>query len=189
MNKPVVTPILSSVLSRAWNMKEKLLAREDESGRFVFQFKSKTERDRIASGGPWPFNGGMLIVAEYDGLSLVENVSLNHLEVWISIAGLCFAMRNNMVLSRVANGLVVFVRANPGLIQRKEKIQRVRVVLDWLRQFMPSKVRSTKVGGLVKDSALLVEEAAPMGLNDGLSGSEEGACVGCLSPEYLGMKP
>ncbi|KAL6191145.1 hypothetical protein ACLB2K_037536 [Fragaria x ananassa] len=130
MNNPVVTPILSSVLSGAWNLKEKLLAREEELGRFVFQFKSKVKRGRIASGGPWSFNRGMLILAEYDGLSPVEDVSINHLEVWILIAGLRFAMRNNMVLSRVANGLGVFVRADPGLIQRKEKIQRVRVVLD-----------------------------------------------------------
>ena len=52
----------------------------------------------------------------------MKDVSLNHLEVWISIAGLHFSMRNNMVLGRVANGLGVFVRAEPGLIQRKEKI-------------------------------------------------------------------
>ncbi|KAL6180323.1 hypothetical protein ACLB2K_046987 [Fragaria x ananassa] len=129
MNKPVVTPILSSVLFGAWNLKGKLLVREEES-RFVFQFKSKVERDWIAGGGPWSFNGGMLILAEYNGLSSVEDVSLNHLEVWILIAGLRFVMRNNMVLSRVVNGLGVFVRADLGLIQRKDKIQRVRVVLD-----------------------------------------------------------
>ncbi|KAL6200270.1 hypothetical protein ACLB2K_030052 [Fragaria x ananassa] len=140
MNKPVVTPILSSVLSGAWNLKEKLLVREEESGRFVFQFKSKAKRDRIAGGGPWSFNGGMLILAEYDGLSPVEDVSLNHLEVWISIAGLRFAMRNNMVLSHVVNGLGVFVRANPGLIQRKEKIQRVRVVLDVRNRILAERI-------------------------------------------------
>ncbi|KAL6227689.1 hypothetical protein ACLB2K_001646 [Fragaria x ananassa] len=118
--------------------KAKLLVREEESGRFVFQFKTKAKRDRTAGGGPWSFNGGMLILAEYDGFSPVEDVSLNHLEVWISIAGLRFAMRNNMVLSRVANGLGVFVRADPGLIQRKEKIQRDRVVLD-VRNWIPAK--------------------------------------------------
>ncbi|KAL6222486.1 hypothetical protein ACLB2K_005878 [Fragaria x ananassa] len=95
--------------------REKLLAREEESGRFVFQFKSKAERDRIVGGGPWSFNGGMLILAEYNGLSLVEEVSLNHLEVWISIAGLHFSMRNNMVLGRVANGLGVFVESAYGI--------------------------------------------------------------------------
>ncbi|KAL6178765.1 hypothetical protein ACLB2K_050283 [Fragaria x ananassa] len=97
-----------------------------ESCCFVFQFKSKAERDRIVGGGSWSFNGGMLILAKYDELSPVEAVSLNHLEVWVSIARLHFSMRNNKVLSCVANALGVLLRANPGPIQRKEKIQRVR---------------------------------------------------------------
>ncbi|KAL6195806.1 hypothetical protein ACLB2K_031424 [Fragaria x ananassa] len=184
MNKPVVTPILSSVLSGAWNLKEKLLAREEES-------------------------------AENDRLSPMEDDSLNHLEVWISIAGLRFAMRNNMVLSCVANGLGVFVRVDPGLIQRKEKIQRVRVVLD-VRNRIPAKhifdyspelavkleFKVERAHGICKDCgffghgrgicdkglicglpvelALQVEEAAPTGLEDRLSGSEEAAVCGPL---------
>ncbi|KAL6219067.1 hypothetical protein ACLB2K_012273 [Fragaria x ananassa] len=72
--------------------------------------KEKTfSSNEIAGRGPLSFNGGMLVLAEYDGLSPMEDVSLNHLEVWVSIARLCFAMRNNKVLSRVTNGLEVFL--------------------------------------------------------------------------------
>ncbi|KAL6176450.1 hypothetical protein ACLB2K_053083 [Fragaria x ananassa] len=72
----------------------------------------------------------MLILAVYDGLSPVEDVSLNTLEVWILVVGLRFAMRNPQVLGWVRNDLGGFVRADPGPIKWKEKVQQVRVVLD-----------------------------------------------------------
>ncbi|KAL6185031.1 hypothetical protein ACLB2K_041166 [Fragaria x ananassa] len=207
MNKSVVTPIFSLVLSRAWNLKEKLLVREEESGRFVFQFKLKAERDRIAGEGSWSFNGGMLILTEYEGLSPVEDVSLNHLEVWISIAGLRFSMRNNMVFSRVANCMGVFVRVDSavklefkverahgickdcgffghgggicdkGLINGLPVVEAVNTV-DGEAELLAS--RSTKVGGLVKE---------PTGLEDGLRGSEEAAALVVSSPNISTGNP
>ncbi|KAL6176746.1 hypothetical protein ACLB2K_053379 [Fragaria x ananassa] len=60
-------------------------------------FKTKTERDWFAGGGPWSFNGSMLILAVYDRLSPVEDVSLYTLEVWISVVRLRCAMRNHQV--------------------------------------------------------------------------------------------
>ena len=50
----------------------------------------------------------------------------------------------NMVLSRVVNGLGVFVRADPGPIQRKEKIQRVRVILEFETGFRPNAFLTTR---------------------------------------------
>ncbi|KAL6205216.1 hypothetical protein ACLB2K_022478 [Fragaria x ananassa] len=123
MNKPVVTPIHSSVLFRAWNLKEKLLAREEESGHFVFQFKSKAERDRIASGRLWSFNGVVEAVHAVDG----------EVELLAS--------------------------------------------------------QSREVGGLVKESALQVEEAAPTGLEDGLSGSEKAAALVVSPPNISAGNP
>ncbi|KAL6199466.1 hypothetical protein ACLB2K_029250 [Fragaria x ananassa] len=50
--------------------------------------------------------------------------------VWISVVGLRFAMGNHQVLGRMGNDLGGLVRADPGPIKRKEKIQHVRDVLD-----------------------------------------------------------
>ncbi|KAL6183170.1 hypothetical protein ACLB2K_044581 [Fragaria x ananassa] len=105
----------------------------------------------------------MLIMVEYDGLSPVEDVSLNHLEVWVSIVGFRFAMRNNKVLSLVANGLGVFVRADPVSAVDGEP----ELLASWVMETV----------GLVKEPILQVEEAVPTGLDDGLSGSKEAVAL------------
>ncbi|KAL6220502.1 hypothetical protein ACLB2K_008258 [Fragaria x ananassa] len=49
--------------------------------------------------------------------------------------------------------------------------------------------RLTEVGGLVKEPALQVEEAAPTGLEDGLSGSKEAAALVVSPPNILAGNP
>lgn len=91
MNKAVVILIFASALFGAWNLKEKLPICEEEPGLFVFQFKTKAERDQIYGGGPWFFSGIMLVLAAHDELIPIEVALLNHLEVWVLVAGLQIA--------------------------------------------------------------------------------------------------
>nr|XP_011463631.1 PREDICTED: uncharacterized protein LOC105351338 [Fragaria vesca subsp. vesca] len=178
----------------------------------------------------------------------MEDVSLHYLEVWVSVTELRFAMRNNMVLSHAVNGLGVFVRADLGPIQRKEKIQRVRVVLD-VRNRIPAKrifdyspevavklefkverahgickdcgyfghgggtcdkgsicglpmvnvvsvvdceaelLASRSMDGLLKEPVLQVDEAAPTGLEVGMSGNEEAVALVVTPPTFSAGNP
>ncbi|KAL6181552.1 hypothetical protein ACLB2K_048207 [Fragaria x ananassa] len=152
----------------------------------------------------------MIILAEYDGLTPVEDVSLNHLKVWVSIVRLRFAMRNNKVPSRVANGLGVFVRAirverahgickdygffghgggtcDKGLICGLSVVDAVSAV-DGEPELLAS--RPMEVVGLVKEPVLQVEKAVPTGLEDIWTEWQRGRdCVGRHSPDFLNGKP
>ncbi|KAL6194905.1 hypothetical protein ACLB2K_035980 [Fragaria x ananassa] len=137
MTKPMVLPVFTAAAAAIWNLKEKVLINEEEPGIYVFQFKNRQERDRLLGGGPWFFNGSMILLAEYDRLRPLKEISLRLLEVWVSVVGLRFAMRNEKVLTRIGNDLGNFVLVDPKTVQMKKKIQRVRVLMD-VRQRIPA---------------------------------------------------
>ncbi|XP_062028781.1 uncharacterized protein LOC133744743 [Rosa rugosa] len=148
--KAVVLSSFSTAISNVWGLKERILIRQEEEDIFVFQFKEMEVKNRVLSGGPWFYNNSMLLLADYDGVFNLGAAPL-HLLVWVAVKGLRIAMRNEKALTLIGRVLGDFVRVDQGAVQRKDHVQRIRVIHDvrrriWARRrFVFSSVVSVMV--------------------------------------------
>ncbi|XP_024178364.1 uncharacterized protein LOC112184339 [Rosa chinensis] len=108
--KRVLLPPFSVAISRIWGLKDRVRICEEEGGILVFQFKEQETKDHVLNGGPWFFNNSMLLLADYDGIQDLAEISLNSMEVWVAVKGLCMAMRNEHALTLIENSLGLFVQ-------------------------------------------------------------------------------
>lgn len=65
-DKPVNKEALRKTFYAIWKPKAHVTIVELEQNRFFFAFNTKLERATILNGGPWLFNGYLLILAEAD---------------------------------------------------------------------------------------------------------------------------
>ncbi|XP_040367300.1 uncharacterized protein LOC121050625 [Rosa chinensis] len=138
--KEVVLPSFSAAISNIWEVKERVLIRQEEEDILVFQFKEMEVKNRILSGGPWFYNNSMLLLADYDGISALDTAPLHLLEVWVDVKGLRIAMRNEKALTLIGPALGDFVRVDQGAMLRKDPVQRIRVIQDVRRRIWPRRM-------------------------------------------------
>ncbi|KAL6213889.1 hypothetical protein ACLB2K_013328 [Fragaria x ananassa] len=84
-----------------------VLIREEEGGILVFVYKEQETKNHLLSSGPWCFNYSMILLADYDDVRNLAEVSLNSMEVWVALRGLRIAMRNDWVIGNTRAILTV----------------------------------------------------------------------------------
>ncbi|XVF03499.1 hypothetical protein REPUB_Repub05bG0000200 [Reevesia pubescens] len=61
---------MKSVISKVWKLSSGLLIREMGEKMFLFHFDNIKEKDRVLLMQPWAYNKALLVLDEFDGLSL-----------------------------------------------------------------------------------------------------------------------
>ncbi|XP_062014378.1 uncharacterized protein LOC133730887 [Rosa rugosa] len=164
-------PGFKGTIATIWRIKLGLTI-QDAGERFVFQFNSEAMRNRILHGGPWVYRNTMLVVGEYDGLSPLEEVPLNMMEIWVAVKGLPFGLRNKTALELVGASIGTMVRVDQNAVKRKEEEQRIKVLFDVRRRIRTWKVIEfspvvkpelsliyEKVKGFCRDCGLFIHDA------------------------------
>ncbi|TXG57282.1 hypothetical protein EZV62_018595 [Acer yangbiense] len=87
-SKVVNREAFRDVLKRIWRVNGGVEIEAIEDNIFEFQFKSLEARKRILSGGPWRFDGAIIIFEEPIGSGEIANMEFNKIEFWVQIHNL-----------------------------------------------------------------------------------------------------
>ncbi|XP_061993474.1 uncharacterized protein LOC133711356 [Rosa rugosa] len=94
---------------RAWRLNGRYTVQEHDD-RFLFTLSDPTDPNRILPGGPWGFDRAPVVLAPYDGVGAIKDVSLIKLAFWIKVRGLPLDFHMDRCLRRVGSALGRFVQ-------------------------------------------------------------------------------
>ena len=101
-NKPFFTH-LKACVSRLWKPDCSLDIYSRENGFIFFRFETKSECDRILYGGPWLFDGRLIILKRWSESSSPERDLLSSLPVWVRFPFLHLKFWSQKVLSKASS--------------------------------------------------------------------------------------
>ncbi|TQD91520.1 hypothetical protein C1H46_022918 [Malus baccata] len=89
-----------------WRPKAKVTIVELDDDRFSIGFKNERERAMVLKGGPWLYDGALLILAEADTLANPNEIPLYTQEFWVQVKGLPLAYMTRRMGQFIGNQLV-----------------------------------------------------------------------------------
>ncbi|KAK3205549.1 hypothetical protein Dsin_019595 [Dipteronia sinensis] len=84
-NRLVNCEVFIGVLRKIWRVKEGVEIEFVSNNIFTFQFKSVEDRRRILAGGPWTFDGALIVLEAPTGKGDIKKMNFNHTEFWVQI--------------------------------------------------------------------------------------------------------
>ncbi|KAL5847373.1 hypothetical protein ACOSQ3_010897 [Xanthoceras sorbifolium] len=72
-------------IKKIWRTQQSVDVEVVRDNIFVFQFRNQQDRKRVLAGGPWCFNGGLLVLEEPLDASNITRMRFNKDEFWIQI--------------------------------------------------------------------------------------------------------
>lgn len=90
-------------MARLWKPQCTLDIHSTENGFFFFKFSSKEESDRILNGGPWLFDGRLIILKKLTENIGLERDPLSSIPVWVRFPGLHLKLWSKSILSKAAS--------------------------------------------------------------------------------------
>lgn len=82
--------LVGRLLSRKVFNKERVTIVEMDEGLFLFGFESASDRSLVHKGGPWLYDGVLLVLVEADSLAHPTSIPLRVQEFWVQVKGLPF---------------------------------------------------------------------------------------------------
>ncbi|MCI30291.1 DUF4283 domain protein [Trifolium medium] len=77
-NKPIKNHVMKETMANLWQPGRKVSIKEIDRGIYVFQFFHKLDMQRILNGGPWHFDGHLLLLSPVDPYVPPSQVPLFH---------------------------------------------------------------------------------------------------------------
>lgn len=114
-----------------WSPKAKVTIVDLDDNLFSFSFDNNQERAMVLKGGPWLYDGALLVMAEADTLAHPVRITLHDQEFWIQVKGLPLAYMTQHIGQFIGNQIgehVLTDQSRKGDVQ--ERILRIRVVID-----------------------------------------------------------
>ena len=68
---------MKAVLFNIWKLSHGLEVKEVGDKMYVFQFEDRSEKDKVLVRQPWLFNKALIVLAEFDGFSSLEDVNMD----------------------------------------------------------------------------------------------------------------
>ncbi|OMO91483.1 hypothetical protein CCACVL1_07102 [Corchorus capsularis] len=117
---------LRIAMFQAWKPDMGMRVKAVEDNLFLFEFEDGVDRDRIMVSQPWSFQRSLIILNDYDGFTLPDEVEFDAFPLWILAFGLPPAMQMTKVVMAIGQsfGLVQDVDLSEG------RFMRVRVEMD-----------------------------------------------------------
>ncbi|XP_020243286.1 uncharacterized protein LOC109821513 [Asparagus officinalis] len=94
---------LKGCVGRLWKLKCSLEIYSRENGFFFFKFGCKEELNRVLNGGPWLFDGRLIILKKWSENIGLERELLNSVPVWIRLPSLHLKLWSNNIIGRIAS--------------------------------------------------------------------------------------
>lgn len=109
-DKPVRFLIMQDRLSSLWRPGQGVTISQVEENKFLFQFYHEWDMERVLQGGPWTFDGYLLILKKVViGEAPAETV-LNEAEIWVQVFNLPFGFMHESMGMLVGSHIGRYIR-------------------------------------------------------------------------------
>ncbi|CAB4286507.1 unnamed protein product [Prunus armeniaca] len=149
---------------------------ELEQNRFFFAFNTNLERATILNGGPWLFNGYLLILAEADEKVNLTRIPLVMQEFWIQVKGLPLSFMTRAMGQMIGTALGGYV-----VTDQSKKVDclgsylRIRARIDVTKPLRRS--LNLRLDGDLVEVEIRYEKLPITCYHCGLIGHMEGSCT------------
>ncbi|KAF5477665.1 hypothetical protein F2P56_004284, partial [Juglans regia] len=120
-----------STMSKIWKCDSWLQFSEVGTNKYLIEFQSKKDLDRVINGRPWSFDRWLLCIQPFNGSMSINEVSFSKEEFWIQAYNLPFDYMNQEVGIQIGNSLGRFIKVH---VDERGigwgKFLRIRVELD-----------------------------------------------------------
>jgi len=82
-DRVVSKDFLKAPLRRAWRPAGETVFQAIEDNMFVVEFDNEWDKIRIMEGRPWLFDGYLISLAEFDGLTFPANINFDSAAFWV----------------------------------------------------------------------------------------------------------
>ncbi|MCH96465.1 hypothetical protein A2U01_0017451, partial [Trifolium medium] len=108
-DRPIHVNSMQVRMANLWCPLMGVKIKEARSGLFLFHFSHPLDMEGVLKGGPWTFDNNMLIMEPVQLGMQIEQVPLNHAELWVQIHNLPVGLMKEKVGSTLANYIGEFV--------------------------------------------------------------------------------
>jgi hypothetical protein len=123
--------IIKTPLIRAWQPTGRVSFKSVGENMFLIDFENEWDKTRIMEGRPWTFDGDLVSLAEFDGLTPLAELEFEKAAFWVRMFSLPLACMSREMGTRIGStmGKVEEVEVDEDGIGWGEYL-RVRIVLD-----------------------------------------------------------
>lgn len=92
--KPARAEALELSLGRIWCPFKGVECRDLGDNRFLFTFLQGSGKRRAMEDGPWMFGKDLVVMAEFDGGKMIDEVEFNFVPIWVRILKMPLGLMN-----------------------------------------------------------------------------------------------
>lgn len=122
---------MKEVLPGVWRLGRGVNITETEKGLFLFQFFHQVDLERVEGGGPWSFDGHLLVLSRVHMGVTLTSIPLFHVAFWIQIHNLPLGfmfVAVGMYLGNYIGQFLEYDKNNNNMLWRR--YMRIRVLVD-----------------------------------------------------------
>lgn len=131
MSRPIRVHMMMERMAGVWLPGKQVTIKEIEGGRSLFQFYHKVDVQRILKGGPWSFDGHILILGPIQAGEDPQQVELYKVPFWVQIHNVPIGFMTEKVGQHLANFIWEFIeydaKNNSNFLKT---FMRIRVLID-----------------------------------------------------------
>lgn len=76
---------MSQALMAAWNLRKAFQLRDLDDGRFVAEFLSRRDKEKVVADGPWHYERQLVVLKEPHDSDQLSTIALNKCNFWVRI--------------------------------------------------------------------------------------------------------
>jgi hypothetical protein len=92
-----------------WRPVKGVTIKETKAGKFLFHFAHPLDMEAVLNGGPWSFDNNMLILEQVQLGMQIDQIPLNHVNMWVQIHDLPTGLMKEKVGISLANYIGSFI--------------------------------------------------------------------------------
>ncbi|KAL2893167.1 Polypeptide N-acetylgalactosaminyltransferase 9 [Bienertia sinuspersici] len=152
---------MKTVLRAAWKPQKNMLIRELGKNLFIFQFFSGSDRRHVLEGGPWAFDGHLLLIRSLEGDEQPENIEFTYADFWVRIYNVPMEKRNKEGATWLGRSIGAFLEMDESDLSGWTKSLRIWVRLNITKPLCrasPMKGRARQISKEREEENKLIQE-------------------------------
>lgn len=174
--KPIRTYAMKERMASVWQPGKKVAIKEAATGIYLFQFFHKLDMQKVMNGGPWFFDGHLLILGQMGATDLPTQIPLFHVMFWVQVHDIPTGFMSLEVGKGLGNYIGEFIEYDPkNMSSFWRSFMRIRVKVDVRKPLKRSK-KISRGGGETKLVKFKYEKLTIFCFLCGLLGHSDSSC-------------
>lgn len=173
----ICSNVMKETMMNIWCSGKGMSIKELGAGVYVFQFYHKIDIQRVFMGGPWTFNGHLLIHGKISLGDILTQIPLFHVNFWVQIHNLPAGFMNEVIGKHLGNFIGAFLEYDPNNNSGVWRMyMRIKVQVD-VRIPLKQEKKVKKAGGDWRTVCFKYERLSTFCFLCGLLGHSDKFCA------------